>query len=127
MAMYQLMNSSIMPNKECPQPHITSTPGQIPYLHLTQQQLPLQQLRDNAQNDVVTKHLHQQMLNQSQLNDTSGSILSSQQSLQRETISMRNEMSKRQENEQFIHDIQMFNGKNIAFDECIAQIEKVSN
>ena len=34
-----------------------------------------------------------------------------------------NEMSKRHENEQF----QMFNGKNIDFDEWIAQIEKVSN
>ena len=40
---------------------------------------------------------------------------------------MMNEMSKRHENEQFIHDIQMFNGKNIDFDEWIAQIEKVSN
>ena len=40
---------------------------------------------------------------------------------------MMNEMSKRHENEQFIHDIQMFNGKNVNFDEWIAQIEKVSN
>ena len=64
-----------MPYQECPQPHITSTPGQIPYLHQTQQQLLPQQSKDNAQNDVVTQHLHQQMLNQSQSNDTLGSIL----------------------------------------------------
>ena len=36
-------------------------------------------------------------------------------------------MSKRHENEQFIHDIQIFSGKNIDFDEWIAQIEKVSS
>ena len=40
---------------------------------------------------------------------------------------MMNEMSKRHENEQFICDIQMFNRKNIDFDEWIALIEKVSN
>ena len=40
---------------------------------------------------------------------------------------MMNDMSKRHENEQFICDIQMFNGKNINFDEWITQIEKVSN
>ena len=68
------------------------------------------------------------MLNQLQLNDTLGSILKNQQSLQRETISMMNEMSKRHEKmKQFIHDIEMFNGKNIDFDEWIAQIEKGSN
>ena len=67
------------------------------------------------------------MLNKSQLNDTLGSILNNQQSLQRETISLMYEMSKRHENELFIHDIQMFNGKNLDFDEWIAQIEKVSN
>ena len=48
------------------------------------------------------------MLNQSQLNDTLDSILNNQQSLQR------------------VHDIQMFNGKKIDFDEWIAQIEEVS-
>ena len=69
---------------------------------------PLQQSKDGAQNDVVTLHLHQQMLNQSQLNDTLGSVLNNQQSLQRETISMMNIMSKRHENEQFIHEVQMF-------------------
>ena len=37
---YQYPNSSIMPSQECPNPHITSNPGQIPYLHQTQQQLP---------------------------------------------------------------------------------------
>ena len=36
-------------------------------------------------------------------------------------------MSKRHENEEFIHGIQIFNGENIDFDEQIAQIEKVSN
>ena len=47
--------------------------------------------------------------------------------MQRETISMMNEMSRWHENEQFIHDIPMFNGKNIDFYEWIVQIEKVSN
>ena len=75
----------------------------------------------------MAQHLHQQMLNQSQLNDTLGSVLNNQQSLQRETISVMNEMSERHKSEQFIHDIQIFNGKNIDFDEWIAQIEKVSN
>ena len=87
----------------------------------------LQQSKDNPPNDVVTQHLQQQTLNQSQLNDKLGSVLSSQQSLQRETISMMNEMSKRHENKQSIHDIPMFNGKNIDFHEWIVQIEKVSN
>ena len=36
-----------------------------------------------------------------------------------------NEMSKRHENEQFVRDIQIYDGKNIDFDEWIAQIEKV--
>ena len=40
---------------------------------------------------------------------------------------MMNEMSKGNENKQLICDIQMFNGKNIDFDEWITQIEKVSN
>ena len=40
---------------------------------------------------------------------------------------MMNEMSKRHENGKFIHDIPMFNGKNIGFDEWIVQIEKVSD
>ena len=71
----------------------------------------LQQSKDSILNDVVTQHLQQQTLNQSKLNDTLGSILNNKQSLQRETISMMNEMLKRHENEQFIHDIQMFNGK----------------
>ena len=47
-------------------------------------------MKDNAQNDVVIQHL---------------------------ISSMMNEMSKRHENEQLIHDIQMFNRKNIVFDE----------
>ena len=57
----------------------------------------LHQSKDSAQNDVVTQHLHQQILSQSQLNGTSDSILNNQQSLQREIISMMNEMSKRHE------------------------------
>ena len=101
-------------------------PGQIPYMYQAQQQHPPQQLNDNAQNDVVTQQLQQQMLNQLQLNKTLCSILNSQQSLQRETITMTNKMSKRHANKQFIHDIQMFNGENIDFDEWMAQIEKVS-
>ena len=40
---------------------------------------------------------------------------------------MMNEMSKRHENEQFIYDTQMFNGKNMDFDDRTVQIEKVSN
>ena len=40
---------------------------------------------------------------------------------------MMNEMSKRYKNEQFIHDIQMVNGKNIDFDNWIVQIGKVSH
>ena len=78
---------------------------------------------------MVTQHLHHQTLNQSQikLNDTLGSILNNQQSLQGEAIAMMNEMSKRHEHEQFICDIQMFSGKNIDFDEWIAQIEKVAH
>ena len=37
---YQYLNSNVIPNQECCQPHITSTPGQIPYLHQAQEQLP---------------------------------------------------------------------------------------
>ena len=40
LTMYQYPNSNVIPNQEFPQPHITSTPGQMPYLHQTQQQLP---------------------------------------------------------------------------------------
>ena len=35
---YQYQNSNVIPNQEYLQPHITSTPGQIPYLHQVQQQ-----------------------------------------------------------------------------------------
>ena len=76
--------------------------------------------------DVVVQHLQQQALNQSQLNNTLSSILSSHQNVQQETVSVMNEMSKRHENEHFIRDIQIFDGKNIDFDEWIAQIEKVA-
>ena len=40
-----------------------------------------------------------------------GKLLSSQQNLQPETVSVMNEMSKRHENEQFTRDIQIFNRK----------------
>ena len=76
--------------------------------------------------DIVVQHLQQQALNQSQLNNTLGSILSSQHNLQQETVSVMNEMSKRHENEQFIRDIQICDGKNIDFNEWIAQIGKVA-
>ena len=36
-------------------------------------------------------------------------------------------MSKRHESKQFIKDTQIFDGKNIDFDEWIAQIEKVTH
>ena len=92
-------------------------------------QASLQQAKDGLPTYVVTQHLQQQILNQSQLNlnDTLGSILNNQQSLQRKMISMMNEMPKRHENKQCIHDIPLFNGKNIDFDEWIVQIELVSN
>ena len=40
MTTYQHQNSNVISNQECSQPHITSTPGQIPCLHQAQQQLP---------------------------------------------------------------------------------------
>ena len=91
---YQYPNSNVMPGQECFQLHITSTPGHIPYLHQNQLQPYLQQCKESTPNDVVTQYLQQHTLNQSQLNDTLGSILNNQQSLQIETISMMNEMSK---------------------------------
>ena len=45
------------------------------------------QSKDSAENDVVTQHLHQQTLNQSQLNDTSGNILNNQWIAQIEKVS----------------------------------------
>ena len=75
----------------------------------------LQQSKDSPPTDVLTQHLQQQTLNQLQLNDTLGLILNNQQSLQKETISMMSEMSKRHENVQFIHGILMFNGKKQRF------------
>ena len=78
-------------------------------------------------NNASTPFLpHNQALNQSQLNNTLGSILSSQQNLQQETVSVMNEMSKRHDNEQFIGDIQIFDGKNIDFNKWIAQIKKIA-
>ena len=67
-----------MPGQECLQLHITSTPGQIPFLHQNQMQPSLQQSKDGPLTDVVTEHLQQQTLNQSQLNETLGSILNNQ-------------------------------------------------
>ena len=55
-----------------------------------------------------------------------GSILSSQQNLQWETVSVMNKMSERHENEQCIRDTQIFDGKNIDFDEWVVQIKKVA-
>ena len=49
--------------------------------------------------DVVVQHLQQQALKQSQLNNTLSSILSSQQNLQQETVSVMNEMPRGHENE----------------------------
>ena len=40
---------------------------------------------------------------------------------------MMNEISERHENEQFIHDPPMFNGKTIDFNQWSGQIEKVFN
>ena len=40
MTTYQYLNLSVIPIQDCPKPHMASTPGQIPYLHQTQQQLP---------------------------------------------------------------------------------------
>ena len=84
-----------MPGQECLQPHSTSIPGQMPYLHQNQLQPSLQQSQDSSPNDEMTQHLQQQTLNQSQLNDTLGSILNKHQSLQRKAISVMNEMHKR--------------------------------
>ena len=64
-----------MPGQECLQPHITSTPGQIPFLHQNQMQPSLQQSKDGPATDVVTHHIQQQTLNQSQLKNTLGSIV----------------------------------------------------
>ena len=89
--------------------YIYSQSGTIPAPKST---APPKQSKDSTSYDVVTQHLQQQTLNQSQLNDTLGLTLNNQQSLQRKTISMMNEMLKRHKNEQFIHDIPMFNGKN---------------
>ena len=113
---YKYPNSGVMTYQECPPTlyHIYLWSDITPASKSTAASL--QQSKDSTQNDVMTQHLHQQMLNQSQLNDTLGSILNNHQSLQRETISMMNEMSRSYENEQFIHGIQMFNGKNIDFD-----------
>ena len=46
---YQYPNSNVIPGQECLQPHIASTPGQIPYLHQNQLQSCLQQSKDSNQ------------------------------------------------------------------------------
>ena len=55
-----------------------------------------------------------------------GSILSSHQHLQQETVSLMNEISKRHEKEQFIRDTQIFDSKNIDFDEWVTLTKKVA-
>ena len=42
---YQYPSSNVIPDKECPQPYITSYPGQIPYLHQMQQQPPFSNIK----------------------------------------------------------------------------------
>ena len=37
---YQYLNLNVISNQECPQPHVTSTHGQIQYWHQAEQQLP---------------------------------------------------------------------------------------
>ena len=59
-------------------PNNTSTPFQ---LH-NQDSILVQQQDQSDPSDVVVQHLQQQALNQSQLNDSLHSILSSQQNLQ---------------------------------------------
>ena len=108
-------------NKVYLPPNNTSTPFQ------TQNHNPMlaQQQNQLGPSDVVVQHFQQQALNQSQLNDTLGSILSSQQNLQSETVWVMNEMSKRHDNGQFIREKQIFDSKDINFNEWIAKIEKV--
>ena len=119
---YQLLNQqndTVQNDMNLP-PNNTSTPFQ-PH---NQYPILVQQQAQSDPNDVDVQHLQQQALNQSQLNNTLSSILSSQQNLQQETVSVMNEMSKIHKNEQFIRDIQIFVGKNIDFDEWIAQLKK---
>ena len=59
-------------------PNKTSTPFQ-PH---NQNPILVQQQAQSDPSDVVVQHLQQQTLNQSQLNDTLSSVLSSQQNLQ---------------------------------------------
>ena len=90
--------SNITPGQDVLQPHSTSTPGQTPVLQQNHVQSSLQQSKDNPPTDLVVQYLQQQTLNESQLNNILHSILNNQQSLQRETISMKNEMWERHEN-----------------------------
>ena len=113
--------SDIVQNEVYLPPNNTSTLFQPQ----SQNSMLVQQQSQLGPSDVVVQHLQQQALNQSQLNDTLSSILSSQKNLQQETVSVMNEISKRHENEQFIRDTQIFDGNNIDFNEWIAQIEKV--
>ena len=57
----------------------------------------LQQQNQLGPSDIVVQHLQQEALKKSQMNETLGCILSSQQNLQQ--VSVINEMSKRCENE----------------------------
>ena len=83
-------------------PDNTSTPFQQPH---NQNTILVQQQAQSDPSDIVVQHSQQQALTQSQLNDTLNSILSNQQNLQRETVSVMDEMSKRHDSEQFIRDI----------------------
>ena len=78
--------------------HLKTPPS--PFQPQNQYPILVQQQNQLDPSDVVVQHLQQQALNQSQINDTLGSILSSQQNLQQETVSVMNEMSKRHENKQ---------------------------
>ena len=85
---HQLLNhqSDTVWNDMFLQPNNASTPFQ------THNQNPtlVQQQAQLDPSDTVVQHLQQQALNQSQLNDTLGSILSSQQNLQWEMVSVMN-------------------------------------
>ena len=57
MATYPCPCPNIISDQECLQPHITSTPGQTPFLHQNQVQSYLQQSKDIPPADLVTHHL----------------------------------------------------------------------
>ena len=103
---HQLVNqqNDTVQNEVYLPPKNTSTPFQ-PENH---NPMLVQQQNQLGSSDVVVQHLQQQAFTPSQLNDTLGSIPSSQQNLQQETVSMMNEMSKRHQDKHIIRDIQIF-------------------